>query len=137
MTNWRRAFLDRALKAVCEAYNNYKTAHPNATKGDMAKWATDASDTRTGAAYWQTPVSKSVCILCFVLEPSMHDSSDTMQNGKPRGLLRSSFILDVFAPHFKAISASRFKQSDPPVGALSLACAAVCVTSSMLCECHV
>ena len=49
-----------------------------------------------------------------------------MQNPKPHGLLRSAFILKTFAPHFKAIAGTCFKESDAAVGALSLACAAVC-----------
>ena len=45
---------------------------------------------------------------------------------KPRGALQSRYILKTFAPHFKMISASYYKTSEPPVGALSIACAAVC-----------
>ena len=48
----------------------------------------------------------------------------TGQNPKPHGLLRTPFILKTFAPHFKVIAMTRLK-SEPAVGALSMACAAV------------
>ena len=53
--------------AVRTAYNAYKSDHPNATKGDMAQWVADASDTKTGAAYWRTPVSGGVRILPSII----------------------------------------------------------------------
>ena len=61
LRNWRRGFFDRALKIVDEAYVEYKKAHPKATRTDVAKWVQKVSDPKSGAAFWQEPVSDQVC----------------------------------------------------------------------------
>ena len=60
LRNWRRGFFDRALKVVDEAYIEYKRAHPKATRTDIAKWVLKISDSNSGAAFWQAPVSDEV-----------------------------------------------------------------------------
>ena len=45
----------------------------------------------------------------------------------------SMMFMRVFAPHMNTIARSRLGESKPPIGALGLACAAVRLTSSIVC----
>ncbi|KAI1785119.1 hypothetical protein LXA43DRAFT_1100679 [Ganoderma leucocontextum] len=103
--NWRRAFLDRAINVAATAYQNFKTEHPNASKRDVANWAEGAMDLKTGFALWEVP--------------------PTDKDPKPHGGLRSPCVLQTFGPHFKSICGSILADSPPPIGALSLALAAL------------
>ncbi|PIL36990.1 hypothetical protein GSI_00682 [Ganoderma sinense ZZ0214-1] len=105
VANWRRGFLDRAINAVAAGYKQFKVKHPDASKHDVADWANDAMDVKTGFALWEAP------------------PTDT--DPKPHGALCSEYVLQTFGPHFKAIQGSLLADSSPPVGALSLALAAL------------
>ncbi|KAI1786867.1 hypothetical protein LXA43DRAFT_1098816 [Ganoderma leucocontextum] len=101
----RRAFFKRANNLVAAAYKAYKSKHPNATKADVSQWVKSALDPDTGFALWETPPTRE--------DPMAH------------GSLLSTFVLSTFAPHISATADSHFEERPPPIGALSLALAAI------------
>ncbi|KAI0684662.1 hypothetical protein C8T65DRAFT_701968 [Cerioporus squamosus] len=105
LRNWRRSFFSRAQAAVEAGYQEFLEANPLATRTDIKNWQTEAVHPKRGAAWWGTLPSNF--------------------NPKPSGPLLSTYIIKVFSPHFKYIANSHLEESQPPIGALSLACAAV------------
>ncbi|TFK80615.1 hypothetical protein K466DRAFT_605190 [Polyporus arcularius HHB13444] len=105
LRNWRRAFFERAQNVVKAAYKEFVKANPNLSRNDIKNWVEDALDLKRGAAWWRDLPGP--------------------ERRKPEGKLMSPYLLKVFSPHFKHISNSYLQESKPPVGALSLACAAL------------
>ena len=58
--NWRRAFLERAKKAVRIGYDAFMMQYPNAMKKDVAQWVDDALNEVLGCAFWEFPPTPTV-----------------------------------------------------------------------------
>ncbi|RDX42525.1 hypothetical protein OH76DRAFT_1422446 [Lentinus brumalis] len=100
--NWHGAFLERAKTIIKHGLMEYPENRPNVTVSELAAWVKATADLKTGAAWYE--VAK-----------------------EPKGInaLMSPYILYIFSPHLKAIEGSLLNMSNPPVNALSLACAAL------------
>ncbi|TFK91363.1 hypothetical protein K466DRAFT_660140 [Polyporus arcularius HHB13444] len=100
--NWRAAFLERAKTIIKHGIMGYLETRPNATVSELAAWVKATADLKTGAAWYEVPK-------------------------EPKGInaLMSPHLLYIFSPHLKAVEGSLLNISNPPVNALSIACAAL------------
>ncbi|TFK90690.1 hypothetical protein K466DRAFT_660641 [Polyporus arcularius HHB13444] len=105
LRNWRRAFFERAQTVVKTAYKELVKSNANLSRNDVKNWVEDCLDLKRGAAWWRDLPGP--------------------ERRKPEGKLLSPYLLKVFYPHFKQISSTYLQESQPPIGALSLACAAL------------
>ena len=69
--NWRRAFLERAKRAVRIGYDAFMMQYPNATKKDVARWADNALNEASGCAFWEFPPTATVCNTTLHRKPAV------------------------------------------------------------------
>ncbi|TFK88176.1 hypothetical protein K466DRAFT_564934 [Polyporus arcularius HHB13444] len=100
--NWRKAFLERAKTVVKHGVMGFLENNPTATVSQIAAWVKATADLKSGAAWFEIP-------------------------NEPKGInaLMSPYVLYIFSPHLKAVEGSLLNASNPPVNALSIACAAL------------
>ena len=121
--NWRRGFFSRALTVVKISYEEYLEAHPKASRQDIMGWVKECVHPKRGCAWWKIAPTAEVrqlhmrVVFLWLMFVRQHP--------KPQGALLSSYIIKVLSPHFKQCTQSHLEEGKPPIGAVSLACAAV------------